>query len=123
MEGLTKKERLWLRLMAIGHRAGCHQMASRSFFFRGYQFPLCARCTGILIGHILGAVLYFCKVRISLPMLFIMWIPCAADGLLQRYTPYVSNNLKRILTGIIVGISYIQLLFMGIHSLWNLIFS
>jgi hypothetical protein len=28
----------------------CHQLQERSFFIRGRQMPLCARCTGILLG-------------------------------------------------------------------------
>lgn len=31
-------------------------MSERSFFYKGYQFPVCARCTGVIIGQILGAI-------------------------------------------------------------------
>ena len=31
---------------------GCHCRADRSFFWRGRQFPLCARCTGELAGFL-----------------------------------------------------------------------
>ena len=31
-------------------------MPERSFFFGEYQFPLCARCTGVLVGYMLGKV-------------------------------------------------------------------
>ena len=28
----------------------CHRIPERSFFFRGHQFPVCARCTGFYIS-------------------------------------------------------------------------
>lgn len=103
--------KIWMKLMEAGSIAGCHQMAERSFFFRGYQFPLCARCTGIFLGHIIGFVLYLAGLWIPFSILLLMWVPCAVDGLVQKYTKYVSNNLKRIVTGVLVGISYVYILF------------
>ena len=46
---LDKKEQKWLTWMKIGAKLGCHQRSDRSFFYHGYQFPICARCTGVLI--------------------------------------------------------------------------
>ena len=37
--------------MRAGAATGCHQLPERSFFFRQYQFPVCARCCGVLIGE------------------------------------------------------------------------
>ena len=48
---------IWRRTMYFFHKYwGCHQMATRSFFFKGFQFPLCARCTGILVGAAMQVV-------------------------------------------------------------------
>lgn len=30
----------------------CHRLPQRSFFWKGRQFPVCARCTGIHIGYL-----------------------------------------------------------------------
>ena len=38
---------------------GCHCRSDRSFFFRGKQFPLCARCTGELIGILLAPAAFW----------------------------------------------------------------
>ncbi|RGF93239.1 DUF2085 domain-containing protein [Ruminococcus sp. AM54-1NS] len=40
--------------MKLGASAGCHQRPDRSFFFHGWQFPVCARCTGVLAGQLVG---------------------------------------------------------------------
>ena len=70
-------------------------MPERSFFLGNYQFPLCARCTGIALGHIAAiaaAPFYTFKYAVSLFML-----PMAVDGTLQYFTSYRSNNLKRVI--------------------------
>ena len=64
----------------------CHRIPERSFFFRGHQFPVCARCTGFYI---------------SLAIYFI-----------YAYFNYVdydlnlrqSNNILRLITGLLGGI-------------------
>ena len=37
--------------------AVCHQMAERSFFWGSCQSPLCARCTAIEGGIVLGVII------------------------------------------------------------------
>ena len=44
--------------MKLGKSSGCHQRADRSFFWHGYQFPICARCTGVVSGYFWGGLLY-----------------------------------------------------------------
>lgn len=46
-------------LMQIGKSSGCHQMPERSFSYKGKQFPVCARCTGIFIGQLISYALFF----------------------------------------------------------------
>lgn len=49
---------IWLKLMKIGARLGCHQRPDRSFFYKGYQFPVCARCTGLFVGYFVGIAIF-----------------------------------------------------------------
>ena len=61
------KKTVYEWLMAVGHRAGCHQRADRSFYWKGRKFPLCARCTGVLVGYILAVPAYtVCRKNVSL---------------------------------------------------------
>lgn len=87
----------------------CHQMPERSFFFRGRQFPICARCTGILIGYIIGIIyiLTFKELHIFLELL--LMIPLLIDGTGQYLGYFRSTNVRRLLTGILAGISTICL--------------
>ena len=102
--GITKKqEKFWLVLMKMGRGFGCHQIAERSFFYRGFQFPICARCTGILIGE-----LFIAPISLLLfPGNYILSVFCllvmAVDGLLQYYGKIPSTNLRRLITGLMGG--------------------
>ena len=52
-------DKKWIRLMEIGEALGCHQMPERSFFINGFQFPVCARCTGVIISAIIATIVFF----------------------------------------------------------------
>lgn len=83
----------------------CHRIPERSFHFHGKQFPVCARCTGILVGYILGILILLIYGRLSLLLSFILIIPMAIDGTGQLFRKWESNNIRRFITGIMGGIS------------------
>lgn len=98
----------------------CHRLPSRSFFLKGVQFPICARCTGICIGYVIGIILAFFNV---LPFFYalILTIPMVVDGTGQLFNRWISNNNRRLVTGILGGVGIV---FMFIHAaliFWNLI--
>ena len=102
MEGLSRADRVWMASMRIGRKcSGCHQMPERSFFVGGYQLPLCARCTGIVIGHLLGIAASFFRMDSFLSL--IGTLPLMIDGMVQKYTSYESTNMRRLITGILYG--------------------
>ncbi|WP_459500503.1 DUF2085 domain-containing protein [Bacillus sp. C1] len=87
---------------------GCHQNKNRSFHYHNHYFPLCARCTGELIGLFLGIALYF-YFQFPYFIYILGMIPLVIDGGLQLLTSYQSNNSKRVITGSVFGISLITL--------------
>lgn len=76
---------------------GCHCRSDRSLYYRGKQFPICARCTGELIGILVSFILFWFW-RPNLVSAIIMLIPLIIDGFVQRLTSYESNNFKRMVT-------------------------
>lgn len=99
-------------LMAAGKRAGCHQRADRSFFFRDYQFPVCARCTGVLTGYLVAIPSYIAwgiNLRVCIIFVAIMFL----DWVLQYGKLLESTNIRRLVTGICggYGVLSVQLLF------------
>lgn len=102
---LTEKQYCrWQKLMKIGYKVfRCHQLPERSFHWHGYQFPICARCTGIFLGFILlGPVITiftFGNMYVSLNLFFLM----ICDGSLQYFKILESNNIRRLITGLGFG--------------------
>jgi uncharacterized membrane protein len=93
--------------MRLGSKTGCHQMNDRSFSWKGYQFPVCARCTGLLFGQIAGFLLslFFIKCDIKLLFCFAVFstLLLGADGVGQLKKLWISTNPRRFLTGILCG--------------------
>ena len=116
-----KQERVWIKLMNYGSKLGCHQLSERSFFYKGFQFPLCARCTGIVIGEIFLAPLslLFFETPYWVSIIFILIM--AIDGGLQYLNILQSNNIRRLITGILAGYGYTNLLIFFIKLIINLL--
>ena len=90
---------------------GCHALHGRSFFWRGRQFPICARCTGELIGMIGGGFLYgILGWYPSWGWCIVFALPLIIDGTIQMKTTWLSNNPLRCITGIFFGIAFLSLL-------------
>lgn len=87
----------------------CHQLPERSFFFKGHQFPLCARCTGILIGYIIGIIYLFIVKDLHIFIELLLMVPLLIDGTVQYLGYFKSTNIRRLITGILAGISTICL--------------
>ena len=93
---------LWLYLMKLGASAGCHQRPDRSFFFHGWQFPVCARCTGVLAGQLAGFPLAI-KKNISALTAVLCCETTMLDWLLQYSGVKKSTNKRRLVTGLLGG--------------------
>ena len=50
----------------IGDNSGCHQIPERSFTIKGYTLPICARCTGVVIGQLITMIFLFFKIILPL---------------------------------------------------------
>lgn len=89
----------------LEHAFYCHRLPERSFFIAGYQLPVCSRCTGILIGYLSGiyAINIGCQVSFHVPLL--LSVPLVIDGFGQHFGRWKSNNLRRLVTGILFGFS------------------
>lgn len=85
----------------------CHRREDRSFKLYGYVFPLCARCTGIMIGFFLGLFLINTNHFFPFPYIIIFIIPLLLDGFSQAFGWRESTNFLRLATGIFFGIGSI----------------
>lgn len=96
------RDELWIKCMEFGKILGCHQMPERSFFIKGYQFPVCARCTGVIISYFLALIL-FKKYKVPWQLCIIMAGIMLTDWSLQYFGIKESTNPRRFVTGLIGG--------------------
>lgn len=104
MESISKKDKFWMKVMDYGCRLGCHQMPERSFFFKKYQFPVCARCSGVLLGEIIAMLMILFGKRIKIKTIFFSLFPMGIDWGLQYLEVLKSTNIRRLITGTIGGL-------------------
>lgn len=119
---LKRKDRnalaIWIKAMEIGKKLGCHQKPERSFSYKGYQFPVCARCTGIIISTLFTYGLYSNRqLSIGISVLFLSAMVC--DGLLQHFGIKDSNNARRFVTGCLGGIGLTSIRLRLYSKIWN----
>ena len=92
--------------MRLGAMTGCHQMNERSFSCKGYQFPLCARCTGLLLGQFAGLLLvafFVWDIKLLFGLAAISTLLMGIDGIGQLKNLWRSTNLRRVFTGVLCG--------------------
>ncbi len=117
-------------------RGICHQYPSHSFFVAGKQLPLCARCTGIYLGALLGLAGFFLLGRQRaagfppVPILAILvgFIGIMAlDGINSMLADipnvphlYEPQNWLRLVTGTFHGLAMISILYPAVsETVWH----
>ena len=98
-------DKKWIRLMEIGEALGCHQMPERSFFINEFQFPVCARCTGVIISAIIATIVFF-KKKLPVGLCIAMSSVMLLDWGIQYLEIKESTNTRRLITGLIGGFGY-----------------
>ncbi len=81
----------------------CHRMKSRSLTIKGYTLPICARCTGILLGYLFFPLLFVLDLYFPLWLGIFLNFPMVLDGWTQKRKVRMSNNPLRLTTGIVSG--------------------
>ena len=108
----------------------CHQIAERSYSLDSFQMPLCARCLGIHLGFLFGAVfIILCRfarhhgcmlqnVRHMLA-LALLAVPAVMDVSLSYAGVTESNNAIRSVTGAFFGVALAFILLPLLRALMN----
>ncbi|OGS55773.1 MAG: hypothetical protein A3K60_04405 [Euryarchaeota archaeon RBG_19FT_COMBO_56_21] len=103
---------IWSVLIFLGSSV-CHQLPERSYFYGDLQMPLCARCIGIHFGFLVSALFLmlgpkrFCSIVLGPKQLVILGVIMsvfAIDGSISYLGISQSDNLRRTLSGLALGI-------------------
>lgn len=103
---------------AIGYSV-CHQIEERSFTLNGRSFPLCARCSGMFLGAVLGLVYQSVQGRkgrmpplgasLFFGFLALAWVFDGSNSFLMLVpsitTFYQTQNWTRLVTGTGMGLA------------------
>ena len=118
----STQRKIWAWSMRLGNRCGCHQREDRSFKIGEFQFPICSRCTGILLGQIISIIFIFIKVNIPIHLDFIFLGIMFLDWYIQFKKIKESTNFRRLITGTLAGIAQINILYQIIIYIIKLFF-
>jgi len=88
----------------------CHKNPERSFFWKGKQFPVCARCTGIHFGYLSLFLFVFQLISINWLLSILLILPTLIDGLTQAYFNRESTNSIRFITGTLAGLGIMSII-------------
>lgn len=92
----------------------CHRLPNRSFQYKNYYFPVCARCTGFYISMVTYTIIaMFVSIEYDINeiiLAIILLIPAGLDGTSQLLEFRESNNILRLLTGFFGGIDLMIIL-------------
>lgn len=87
----------------------CHRKPERSFFWKGKQFPVCARCTGIHLGYFTFPLFLFNLFTLNIWWTIALILPTYIDGCIQSFFNRESTNFYRVTTGLMAGIGTMSL--------------
>lgn len=113
-----QKNKMHQYLMNFGTTVGCHQIPERSFYYHGYQFPICARCTGIAVGYVI-AIPILLKIMLSVEVCLILCAIMFGDWYLQHMEIRESTNFRRFSSGVLCGIGYMHLIIRVLEFAWT----
>ncbi len=103
----------------------CHQRPERSFHIAGYQFAVCARCTGLYSGFALATVFYPLTrslKRAETPAriwLFLSAVPLLVDFGLGYFGVWENTFLSRFVTGALLSATAVFYIIPGLMQLAN----
>ena len=117
----STKIKTWAFFMRLGNRCGCHQREDRSFKIKGWQFPICSRCTGILAGQLLGIFIYIFQFRIPIYISCIFLLIMFFDWYIQYKKIRESTNIRRFITGTLAGIAQVAIFIELVFMIWKFI--
>lgn len=98
-------------IRTLGNHSGCHQMPERSFFYKGKQFPVCARCTGVTIGQFLAVLFLLFKKVVPPKAAIVLLSVMGFDWGIQAARLKESTNMRRLITGFCGGLGLFSLYF------------
>lgn len=122
-------------LLRVTHWFGsavCHQFHDHSYHIAGVPLPLCARCTGMYLGALLTLIFHAWRhprasgtpragVLFALVLFFFAWAGDGVNSFAATFALlphlYPPQNILRLITGTLMGITIGSLVFIVFNSM------
>ena len=105
---LNLASKLQRRTNCFGIAPICNLRPERAPYSGAFVFPLCYRCTGVIVGIIIATPIkqeYLDLGKVSMVVLvLVLTMPMILDGILQKLKFLLSTNTRRAVTGLLFGI-------------------
>jgi uncharacterized membrane protein len=99
----------------------CHRKPERCFNMGGQPLPICARCTGILLGYLFIPAMLLITPPLPWAVGMLAQLPMLIDGGTQSLGLRLSNNGVRVVTGLLSGWGLSVIVVAGARGLVELI--
>lgn len=102
----------------------CHQFESRSFFIGGNPVAVCARCTGIYAGFLIGLIAIHSIASLrnfhshAVPTIFISILPMIFHVVLETLNVVEPSLSLRVITGLWSGAGFSLILHRSLSDLF-----
>lgn len=97
------------RVWSLGRKPICNLRPDRAPRLFGICFPLCWRCTGIILGVFLAPGFLSCTFVVNISTIhgLALITPAAVDAVAQYAYGIESTNLRRVTTGAACGVGLV----------------
>lgn len=99
----------------------CHRKKNRSIKIGSYTLPLCARCSGVLLGYLFLPLFFVFSSILKIVIIPILILPLLIDGFTQKWQWRESNNFLRLTTGILFGVGQCVLIVITVKFIIKLL--
>ena len=93
----------------------CNLNVEHGISILGFYFPLCARCTGIVLELLICPFLLIKNIhrynRVLTIISVVLIFPCVIDGIVQTFTVYESNSILRLISGFLFSHGILLIVF------------
>lgn len=81
----------------------CHRLPDRCISIGSYKMAICARCFGLFVALPIGVLLGVLDIFMTRWFVLPFFVPMLIDAETQRIGKRYSNNVLRMITGILFG--------------------
>ena len=94
------------KMSCFGKRPICNEIPSRGVYLGKWCFPLCIRCTGLVVGSVIAGFLSHHSILVYENWMLLLAVPFCLDIAFLLMTPWKSRYWIRGMVGFLFGLVF-----------------